>query len=278
MTKNNIKFALLFWLVVDGFLALVIGFAMWDHYGASFWPVISITILIVDIVIMIALLCYVGFTRLRFRRANAIYKERGICDDYITAFTAAAKKPTNFQLISLANAYTCLERFAEAEQVLGSMPGELLLHGRDKAWYYKSYICLYLNTGRYKQACDIFDASRDYLEKFFEGEGPVGASYFDDAALCLALRRDFAGADHYRALAQSAVVSSPERGYMPLMIMAEIFILDGNETEAMRAVDAAGSLIYSCSTYKYGWQRDECIRGLNNGVSLARRIRAQLYS
>ncbi|MBR6338450.1 MAG: hypothetical protein IKR76_12080, partial [Ruminococcus sp.] len=273
----NIKYALIGFVLYNLVLGGITGGLCLAHEGRLFTSAFRTCISIYNGIGASFIFFWLLLRSFARREEIKIYRQKGICDDYIAAINKGNNKLTNLELLNLANAYMHLERFDEAERVLGGMPGESLLHGPSKPYYYKSYIWLYLNTGRLRQALDIFDASRDLLERFFSGEGANGSSFYDDAALCMAIRRDFAAADRYRNLSAQAVEGHPERAYSPYMIMAELFALDGNEQEAVRAADAARQAVFSCRSFKYPWQRDSALRTVDMGLSLARWLRKQLY-
>ncbi len=277
MTKNAFKYALFIFCAYNLVIGLTIGTFCYKDEGAVFTPIFRQCMSLFNGIGAAVMVVWYISIRLRQRESMKIYKQKGICDEYIAAVNKRNSKLTNLELLNLANSYMHLERFEEAERVLNGMPGESLLHGPSKPYYYKTYIWLYLNTGRYRQALDIFDASHDLLEKYFGGEGAAGSSFYDDAALCMAVRGDFAAADRYRSLAVQAVSNRPERAYNPYMIMAELFTIDGNEQEAVRAAQAARQAVFACRSFKYPWQRDSALRTIDMGVSLARKIRAQLY-
>ncbi|MCR5816988.1 MAG: hypothetical protein K6F91_08910 [Ruminococcus sp.] len=277
MTKNNIKYALIGFVLYNLVLGGITGGLCLAHEGRLFTPAFRTCISIYNGIGASFIFFWILLRSFARREEIKIYKQKGVCDEYIAAVSKRNSKLTNLELLNLANSYMHLERFEEAERVLNGMPGESLLHGPSRYYYYKSYIWLYLNTGRFRQALDIFDASRDMLDRFFGGEGAGGSSFYDDAALCMAVRGDFAAADRYRSLAAQAVSNRPERAYNPYMIMAELFTIDGNEQEAMRAADAARQAAFACRSFKYPWQRDSALRTIDMGVSLARKIRAQLY-
>ena len=278
MTKNSIKYALLIWLAYNLAVGAFFGFIFISAFGIrdGIKPT-YLAVAIMNGIGLIALFIWFYFYSRKTAEAVRIFKERGICDDYINALGKHYGKLSNLQRISLANAYLYLNRLDECEQVMNRLPGEALLRGPVKMYYYKTYICLYLNMGRYRQACDIFDAARDQLDKYFAGEGAGGAAYFDDAALCLAIRRDFSGADGYRQLAQEVVGADPSKAYLPMMIMAELFILDGNLQEAERVEQSARAMIFSASGYKHSWGRDSSLYSFEHGVRLAHKMRNELF-
>lgn len=276
MSRNSVKYALFIVLGYNAAFGIVFG-VLCSESGKFDAETFRICMSGFNGVGAAMLLVYLAVNYFRNREAMAIYKQKGICDEYAAALSKRYSKLSNLQLVNLANVYMALERFNEAERVLNSMPGEALLHGPVKLWYYKSYIWLYLCTGRYQQALDIFDASRDRLEKFFGGEGASASSFYDDAAICMAIRRDFAAADAYRNRSVQATANYPNRAYNPYMIMAELFMIDGNEAEAMRAADSARQAVFSCVSFKYPWERDDSLRRIDMGLALARKIRADLY-
>lgn len=278
MTKNSIKYSLLIWLAYNLAVGAFFGFIFISAFGLrdGIKPT-YLAVAVMNGIGLIVLFVWFYFYQRKTAEAARIFKERGICDDYINAMNKHYSKLSNLQRISLANAYLYLNRLDECEQVMNRLPGEALLHGSVKMYYYKTYICLYLCTGRYRQACDIFLAVKDRLDKFFVGEGAGGAAYFDDAALCLAIMHDFSGADSYRQLSEAAVASDPLKAYIPFMIMAELFILDGNMQEAAKAEHSAKAMLFSRNDYKYSWGRDSSLYSLEHGIRLAHKIREQLY-
>lgn len=277
MTKNTFKYALFIVVAYNFVIGSTIAVFCYNDEGRVFTPTFRLCMSMFNAIGFAVMFVWWVSIRLRQRESLKIYKQKGICDEYIAAINKRYSKLTNLEVLNLANAYMHLERFDEAERVLNGMPGESLLHGPSKPYYYKTYIWLYLNTGRLRQALDIYDASHTLLDKFFGDEGVAGSSYYDDAALCMAVRRDFAAADRYRNLSAQAVEGHPERAYSPYMIMAELFALDGNEQEAVRAADAARQAVFSCQSFKYPWQRDSALRTVDMGLALARRLRKQLY-
>ena len=278
MTKNSIKYAS---IIVFGYNAVLgIIFAVFCSQDEQFDYKTFRTCLSmfngVGAVFVFAWLVKIMFVQ---RESLKIFKAKGICPEYVDALRKqfVKNKLSNIQLVNYANALCFLERYDEAEQVLNRAPGESLQGPLSKPWYYKTYIWLYLCTGRYRQALDIFDASRGQLEKFFCGEGGNACAFYDDAALCSAIRRDFQTAEGFRIKAAEAAAAHPDRAHSPYMIMAELFILDGNEFEAQRAIEAARQAAINCQKYKYPWQRDNVLHSLDISFALARKIRHDVF-
>ena len=276
MTRNSMKYAFLLVLGYNLIIGIVFGVLCMESGqfdSETFFTCIQIFNGIAG-VLLLGWFFKVLFVQ---RKPMKVFRAKGICPEYVDELAKIYRKMSNLQMINYANALCYLERYDEAERVLNQMPGEKLQGPLSKPWYYKSYIWLYLCTGRYQQALDIFDASRDQLEKFFCGESGNACSFYDDAALCSAVRRDFQSAEQYRIRAAEAAAGHPDRAHMPYMIMAELFILDGNEPEAARAIDAARQAAITCQGYKYPWQRDSILHGLDLSFALARKIRAEVF-
>lgn len=278
MNMNNVKAVLLLWLIINCFFVLVIVFPLLRAAGTETLPVAFITVGVLNIVVFLAFLIYYFVVTRRFRFAMAIFKEKGVCVEYLNEMLKIGDKLDYFQREIIASGYAYLKMFKECEYILDRLPGELTLHGRDKIFYYKLYLVLYLNTGRYKLACDLYMACRDQLDRYFANSSPVQAcSYYDDASLVLAIMGDFRGADSYRALAQQKAYKDMSCAFMPYMITAELYFLDGNIPEGDRNIDAARAAITGYDRYKYPWLRDSMLTSVNNGAALAKKIRAEVF-
>lgn len=280
LTVNNAKTLVEFFLFVNIIFAGIVILPLVAVMGKDALPVAFITVGILNIVVVIILFIYALYLKKKNSKAAKVFAEKGICDEYIAEYTKAyGDKMSYFQKLVVADCYASLGRFDSCEYILERLPGELAMHGRDKLLFYKEYILVYLNTGRYRLAADLFNTCRGDLDKYFGNSSPpLACSYYDDAALIMAVMGDFRGADGYRAYAQAAGMKDLSAAYVQYMIMGELYYIDGNTAEAQRSIEAARTAVISYDKYKYPWMKDHYLQVINKGAQLAMRIYTDLHS
>ena len=231
-----------------------------------------ITVAVFAVVIFAVFLVMAVVIYAKLGKARKVFREKGVCREYAEELLRI-KNPTYFQQIAAADAYASIGDYRESEHILDILPGEMAFNSREKALYYKTYILVFTRTGRYRQAIDLFNGCSGFLDGYYAAHRTSATAYYDDAALVCAVMRDFKRADHYRGLCEGVCDHSPYTRYAPHMIMAELFIIDG-QTENARVQAETAHNIADNTPVKYPWMKQQLHKTIDEGLQTAERIRA----
>lgn len=115
---------------------------------------------------------------------------------------ANLKKPKPFDKCLIADMLISVERYPEAEDALESIKMPLVPDDDLKGMYAFEKISLYLYTGRFEQATEIFSQNQKFLDIYFTSPARkrMSGAYFDNSACIFAINGDAQGANHYLSL------------------------------------------------------------------------------
>lgn len=136
---------------------------------------------------------------------ESLYREKGPCNEWVDARIAIQKKPKTFDKALNADMLISVGRYAEAEEILDSISLNLISDDDAKGMTLFERMNLYINTGRYEKATEIFTQNQKFLDIYFTSpvrEGMSGA-YFDTVARIFAVNNNEKGASHYLSLEKS---------------------------------------------------------------------------
>ncbi|MDE6797129.1 MAG: hypothetical protein K2J36_03855 [Ruminococcus sp.] len=148
---------------------------------------------------------------------ESLYREKGPCNEWVDARIAIQKKPKTFDKALNADMLISVGRYAEAEEILDSISLNLMSDDDAKGMTLFERMNLYIHTGRYEKATEIFTQNQKFLDIYFTS--PVreryAIAYFDAISRISAYNHDEQNANNY--LSHEKVFSEKYEGDFPVM-------------------------------------------------------------
>lgn len=138
-------------------------------------------------------------------KMEEIYRKKGLCNEMVDVCIANFKNPKPYYKCLIADMLISVGRYTEAEEILDSISLNLMSDDDAKGMTLFERMNLYINTGRYEKATEIFTQNQKFLGIYFTSpvrEGMSGA-YFDAVARIFAANNNEHGANHYLSLEKS---------------------------------------------------------------------------
>lgn len=195
-----------------------------------------------------------------------IYMAKGVCDEYVDAYAAYNKNPTPYRKCIIADFYTTVGRYAEAERLLDSVKVNIATNDDVRGIAYLERITLYCRTKRFAEAEEIFEKNQRFLDIYFtsaSGE-KIAGSYYGNAAGLLAHAGNENGAYDYLAnLKAWTMKHQPEFPITWNLVYVLVLKFLGNEL-AQLEYEETKRKIEAYTGYEREWQKEHLLKQLDN--------------
>lgn len=199
-----------------------------------------------------------------------IFEQKGPCEEYAEGYKELhSKKMKPMDYTTLADLYTTLEKYDEAEEMLSHVKINFMTDDTIKGVYLLSKLNLLVGQKKGEEAYALFTKEQKYLDIFFSAPAyrRSGMAYYDTAAVLLAMNGQLQAAGYYYKLEQESSQTYDKTGVYPMLTNVHMLKLMGNETTAQEAADKAREYITNYNEFKYVWQKEQFLHMLDRYMS-----------
>lgn len=189
-----------------------------------------------------------------------LYVEKGPCEEYAEGYKALhSKKMKPMDYTTLADIYTTLEKYDEAEEMLGHVKVGIMTDDTIKGVYLLSKLNLLLGQDKGEEAYELFKKEQKYLDIFFSAPAyrRSGMAYYDTAAVILAMNGQLQAAGYYYKLEQESSATYDNTGVYPMLTNVHMLKVMGNDITAEEAAAKAREYISNYNEFKFKWQKEQ---------------------
>ena len=224
------------------------------------------------ILICIALTLLIASVLKKEEPLQKILAEKGYCDEYLQTFDRVYPPTTVANKLRKADVLNTMRRFAESEQLLGTV-SPLGLSDDRKMEYHNCRLDLFLSTHRFAEAQQELAECRKFMDIYAQGNGNVarGMVYDLNAAVILATANDFEGSEHYLKAAEGALSRMKDQ-FSPVMLMIartmQLYAL-GFDRQAEEQAEKTRQEIMNSQKLEAPWQKDHFLAQLARAAEFA---------
>jgi len=178
-------------------------------------------------------------------------QEKGICDEYITAYRRIYPNPDNKHKLRLADSLIALERFNEAKELLDTINIHLLTDDETQGIYFQTLLGYYIGTKQNEDGLLVFQKQQKFLDIYWSSparERQAGA-YYDNAARILAMNGYTDAALQYLKFEEQWAEKHDKTGFLPQI--THVYILSNTLGQTDAANQKASQLRKNMETYPY---------------------------
>ena len=196
-------------------LGLLIGFLSSRDGGSFVKPFLCA--LIAYLILSLALIFLIASTLKKEEPLQKILAEKGYGDDYLQEFDRIYPAQTTSNKLRKADVLNTMQRYAEAEQLLATIPTVGLSDDR-KMEYHNCRLDLFLGSHRIQEAMQELANCRKFMDIYANAHPERGVAYGLNAGVILAAAGDYEGSEHYIKAAEHTLEGMKEQSPVLAMI------------------------------------------------------------